>query len=103
MVWVRLRYVTSRVRVTLTMSLIHRIAPRRLAHAFTSEGSLATPAASYRVFDRIAKRRQKDCAASRDGGKRSRAVDYVRDEVADRMMERLLVTCLHSLRRRRRG
>ncbi|KAF8559137.1 S-adenosyl-L-methionine-dependent methyltransferase [Imleria badia] len=64
-----------------------RVAPRWLARAFASD----TPTASvYRVFDRTAKRTQKDRAASRDGGQRSRTVDYVRDEVADRMMERLL-------------
>ncbi|EMD40369.1 hypothetical protein CERSUDRAFT_110965 [Gelatoporia subvermispora B] len=44
----------------------------------------------FQVFDRNAKRLQKDRAAARDGGKRSRTVDYVRDEVADRMIERLL-------------
>ncbi|RDB20096.1 Arginine-hydroxylase NDUFAF5, mitochondrial [Hypsizygus marmoreus] len=44
----------------------------------------------YQVFDRHAKRLQKDAAAARDGGARSATVDYVRDEVADRMMERFL-------------
>ena len=43
------------------------------------------------MFDRNVKRLQKDRAASRDDGARSRTVDYVRDEVADRMMERLMV------------
>jgi len=33
---------------------------------------------------------QKDRAALREGGKRSRTVDYVREEVAERMMERFL-------------
>jgi len=45
----------------------------------------------FKVFDRSVKRLQKDRAAGRDGGSRSRTADYVRDEVADRMMERLLV------------
>ena len=45
----------------------------------------------HQVFDRSVKRLQKDRAAWRDGSERSRMVDYVRDEVADRMMERLLV------------
>lgn len=49
----------------------------------------------FQVFDRTAKRLQKDRAADRDAGVASRTVDYVRDEVADRMMERLLV-CLSS-------
>ncbi|OSX59519.1 hypothetical protein POSPLADRAFT_1184289 [Postia placenta MAD-698-R-SB12] len=44
----------------------------------------------YRIFDRHAKRRQKDRSALREAGVRSRTVDYVRDEVADRMIERLL-------------
>ncbi|KAJ7639279.1 S-adenosyl-L-methionine-dependent methyltransferase [Roridomyces roridus] len=41
----------------------------------------------FQVFDRNAKRLQKDRAALREG---SRTVDYVRDEVADRMMERFM-------------
>ncbi|KAJ6451497.1 S-adenosyl-L-methionine-dependent methyltransferase [Mycena vitilis] len=41
----------------------------------------------FQVFDRNAKRIQKDRAALREG---SRTVDYVREEVADRMMERFL-------------
>ncbi|KAH9927303.1 S-adenosyl-L-methionine-dependent methyltransferase [Fomitopsis serialis] len=44
----------------------------------------------YQVFDRYAKRLQKDNSALREGGARSRTVDYVRDEVADRMIERML-------------
>ncbi|KAH7876413.1 S-adenosyl-L-methionine-dependent methyltransferase [Lentinula edodes] len=43
----------------------------------------------FQVFDRETKRIQKDRAASKDGGESSRTVDYVRDEIADRMMERL--------------
>jgi NADH dehydrogenase [ubiquinone] 1 alpha subcomplex assembly factor 5 len=45
----------------------------------------------FQVFDRAAKTLQKDRAIERDAGVASRTVDYVRDEVADRMMERLLV------------
>ncbi|TFY56434.1 hypothetical protein EVJ58_g7647 [Rhodofomes roseus] len=44
----------------------------------------------YQVFDRHAKRLQKDRSALREGGARSRTVDYVRDEVADRMIERMV-------------
>ncbi|KZP03943.1 S-adenosyl-L-methionine-dependent methyltransferase [Athelia psychrophila] len=44
----------------------------------------------FQVFDRNTKRLQKDRAVERDAGVASRTVDYVRDEVADRMMERLL-------------
>lgn len=43
------------------------------------------------IFDRDAKRKQKDRVALKEEGNSSRLVDYVRDEVADRMMERLLV------------
>ena len=45
----------------------------------------------FQVFDRKVKQIQKDRAALRDGGNRSRTVDYVRDEIADRLMERFLV------------
>lgn len=86
----------------MSLTSTHRVALPRLARAFAAEASPAAPTASvYRVFDRLAKQRQKDRAASRDGGKRSRIVDYVRGEVADRMMERLLVMRLYSLRRKR--
>ncbi|TFK46889.1 S-adenosyl-L-methionine-dependent methyltransferase [Heliocybe sulcata] len=44
----------------------------------------------YQVFDRYAKRLQKDRSATREGGERSRTTDYVRNEVAERMIERLL-------------
>ncbi|KAJ3849446.1 S-adenosyl-L-methionine-dependent methyltransferase [Lentinula lateritia] len=43
----------------------------------------------FQVFDRETKRIQKDRAAFKNGGESSRTVDYVRDEIADRMMERL--------------
>lgn len=45
----------------------------------------------YQVFDRRVKTIQRDRAALREQGKRSRTVDYVRDEVAERMLERFLV------------
>lgn len=53
-----------------------------------SQNPIATP---FQVFDRNAKRFQRDRAATRQSGARSRQVDYVRDEIADRMMERLYV------------
>jgi NADH dehydrogenase [ubiquinone] 1 alpha subcomplex assembly factor 5 len=46
----------------------------------------------YEVFDRQAKRRQRDRAATRDGGEKSRVTDYLRTEVADRMFERFEVS-----------
>lgn len=48
----------------------------------------------FQVFDRAAKTIQKDRAAERFAGEASRTVDYIRDEVADRMMERLMVWTL---------
>ena len=45
----------------------------------------------FQVFDRSVKRLQKDRAATRNGGGPSRLVDYVREEVADRMAERFMV------------
>ena len=51
-----------------------------------------SPQSPFKVFDRQAKRSQKDRAAARDGGNRSRTVDYVRSEVADRMIERFLAS-----------
>ena len=41
----------------------------------------------FQVFDRSIKVLQKDSGALLDGGKRSRTVDYVRNEVAERMIE----------------
>ncbi len=49
----------------------------------------------YQVFDRHAKCIQKDRAARLTGGNRSRTVDYLRDEVAERMLERFLVRAYH--------
>ncbi|RDX55395.1 S-adenosyl-L-methionine-dependent methyltransferase [Lentinus brumalis] len=43
----------------------------------------------FQVFDRNVKRMQKDRAAARDGGERSRTVDYVRNEIADALSERM--------------
>ena len=64
---------------------------RPLVSVSSTFDSRAGTVGPFQVFDRNAKRLQKDRAASRDGGTRSRTVDYVRNEVADRMMERLLV------------
>ncbi|KIY52279.1 S-adenosyl-L-methionine-dependent methyltransferase [Fistulina hepatica ATCC 64428] len=50
----------------------------------------AARAGPYQVFDRRAKQVQKDRAAAIADGSRSRIVDYVRDEVADRLMERFM-------------
>ena len=67
-------------------------AARTRLYASLSSSSPLNPGAvgPYQVFDRHAKRLQKDRSVTRDGGARSRTVDYVREEVADRMIERLL-------------
>jgi len=46
-------------------------------------------AATFQIFDRNLKRTQRDRAA--DNAEESRKVDYLRDEVANRLAERLLV------------
>lgn len=68
-----------------------KISIRSLASASSTFDSHVGSVGPFQVFDRNVKRLQKDRAASRDDGARSRTVDYVRDEVADRMMERLMV------------
>lgn len=60
--------------------------------ASLSSSTVNSAQGPFKVFDRQAKRSQKDRAAARDGGNRSRTVDYVRDEVADRMIERFLAS-----------
>ncbi|KAG2349213.1 S-adenosyl-L-methionine-dependent methyltransferase [Suillus weaverae] len=74
------------------LRVVARYAARPWTRAFASESSPSFPPATgvYQVFDRATKRKQRDRAVSRDAGVGSRTVDYVRDEVADRMMERLL-------------
>lgn len=66
---------------------------RRCLASISSSSSInTTTAGPFQVFDRRAKQLQKNRAAAREDGSRSRTVDYVRDEVADRMLERLLVS-----------
>jgi len=60
-------------------------------HASHSAPQSPSHAGSYRVFDRSVKRLQRNSAARCESGERSRVVDYVRDEVANRMMERFMV------------
>lgn len=40
---------------------------------------------------------QKDRAAAREGGEKSRVVDYLREEVGERMLERFEVSDLHQI------
>ncbi|KAH9965975.1 S-adenosyl-L-methionine-dependent methyltransferase [Russula dissimulans] len=72
---------------------------RSLATLSPAQVNAATQS-PYRVFDRQAKRLQKDRAAARDGGNRSRTVDYVRDEVANRMIERFLASICSDIKRK---
>lgn len=59
--------------------------------SLTSSPINPTSVGPFQVFDRNAKRIQKDRAAARNDGEASRTVDYVRDEVAERMIERFMV------------
>lgn len=56
-----------------------------------SVADTVTPA-PYQIFDRYAKVLQKDRSATPNRIENSRIVDYVRDEVADRLIERMLVS-----------
>ena len=67
---------------------------RTLASVSSSTTFNPTSVGPYQVFDRKAKQLQKDRAALREDGARSQLVDYVRDEVADTLFERLLVSFL---------
>ena len=72
-------------------AITSRLPPLR-SLAYFSPSQINTAVQSpFQVFDREAKRLQKDRAAARDGGNRHRTVDYVRDEVANRMIERFIV------------
>jgi len=79
------------------MQSIRKAFPRsNYARTFAAISSSSPPLSTgtvgpYQVFDRDVKRLQRDRAATSDGGSRSRTVDYVRDEVAERMLERFLV------------
>ena len=65
--------------------LLSSSAPRRAS-------ALENPSIGpFRVFDRHVKQMQKDRAATLEDGARSRTVDYVRTEIAERMAERLAV------------
>jgi NADH dehydrogenase [ubiquinone] 1 alpha subcomplex assembly factor 5 len=64
-----------------------------LIRSFASVGAPPPQATTpFEVFDRQAKRRQKDRAAVRGDGAQSRVTDYLRAEVADRMLERFEVS-----------
>ncbi|KAI0711046.1 S-adenosyl-L-methionine-dependent methyltransferase [Cerioporus squamosus] len=62
---------------------------RGLASVSSSSPINPNSVGPFQVFDRNVKRMQKDRAAARDGGERSRTVDYVRNEIADALAERM--------------
>ncbi|KAG7447579.1 S-adenosyl-L-methionine-dependent methyltransferase [Guyanagaster necrorhizus] len=68
------------------ISSVRRFVPRSVRSLASISSSHVGP---FAVFDRKAKQLQRDRAAAKDGGKSSATVDYVRDEVADRLLERL--------------
>lgn len=74
--------------------LLHKLrSTQRRSFAAISTNSPPQPVnyvSPYQIFDRNAKRLQKDRAAIRDAGARNRTVDYIREEVAERMMERFM-------------
>jgi NADH dehydrogenase [ubiquinone] 1 alpha subcomplex assembly factor 5 len=69
---------------------------RSLASVASSGSSNPLTVGPFRVFDREAKVIQKNTSATAEGGSRSRTVDYVREEVADRLLERLMVRSPHT-------
>lgn len=64
---------------------------RSLASVSSSSPVSPNSVRPFQVFDRNVKRMQKDRSAVRNGGQRSRTVDYVRNEIADRLVERMQV------------
>ncbi|KAF8505729.1 S-adenosyl-L-methionine-dependent methyltransferase [Russula emetica] len=77
-----------------------RLPPLRSLASLSHSQINAATRSPYQVFDRHAKRLQKDRAAARDGGNRSRTVDYVRDEVANRMIERFTASIYSDIKRK---
>ena len=67
------------------------VCARTLASVSSSSPINPNSVGPFQVFDRNAKRMQKDRSAARNGGERSRTVDYARDEIADRLIERMQV------------
>lgn len=58
--------------------------------AAAPKASASSPASPFIIFDRNVKKLQRDRAAS--DKERSRLTDYVKDEVAGNMVDRLLVS-----------
>lgn len=77
-----------------TVSLCKHILSRLLKYNSRSLASVADTVAPapYQIFDRYAKVLQKDRSALPSRVEDSRTVDYLRDEIADRLIERMLVS-----------
>ncbi|KAI0030524.1 S-adenosyl-L-methionine-dependent methyltransferase [Vararia minispora EC-137] len=74
-----------------TQKLVRSFRLPSRAFASASSSSINPNAVGpFEVFDRKVKRIQKNRAAEHDAGESSRLVDYVREEVADRMAERFM-------------
>lgn len=96
---VRAYYLLNFIQMFARTTLRRAFAAPRRSYASVSSGSVNPGSVGpFQVFDRNAKMIQKDRSAEREDGSRSRTVDYVREEVADRMMERLLVRVQPVLR-----
>ena len=65
--------------------------PRGCSRFLASVADTVAPA-PYQIFDRYAKVLQKDRSATPNRVKNSRTVDYLRDETADRLIERMQVS-----------
>jgi NADH dehydrogenase [ubiquinone] 1 alpha subcomplex assembly factor 5 len=93
--WIVTKIVGKHAQPMSLQRLLHKLRPTQTrSFAPISTNSPPQPVnyvSPYQIFDRNAKRLQKDRAAIRDAGARNRTVDYVREEVAERMMERFMV------------
>lgn len=86
-------------RLTMSRLAARSLRPFHRTLASVAPGPPPAQASTpFEVFDRNAKRRQRDRAATREGGEKSRVTDYLRAEVADRMAERFEVCFFSSLR-----
>ena len=89
--WFSIRVSPTRRGLTKpSYMLSRRLLSRSLATL--SPSVFPTPSA-FRVFDRVAKQKQRDRAVERGT---SKTVDYVREEVAERLIERMLVRYIIS-------
>ena len=85
-----MRTVIVRAQSVLKLSLaVRRYATATSRSTSNTSSAPSLGAATFQIFDRDLKRLQRDRAAI--NVEESRNVDYLRDEVAERLAERLLV------------